>query len=633
MSDADATTSERLRYRFDNLMARGTPAMIGLLGLVSLAAVGGIAVLLTLTGLNAEGEAPMGFVDAFWFGLMRTLDAGTMGGDGPGWVYRAVGLTVTLCGIFIVSTLIGVINSGVEARLDELRKGRSRVVESGHTLILGFSPQVFTIVSELVEANANNADGCIVILAEGDKVEMEEAVRERVPDLRTTRVVCRSGSPMALADLAMVSVKTAKSVIVLSPEGDDPDASVIKSILAITNAPDRRTAPYHIVAVIQEPANLEAARLVGKGEAEIILAGDLISRITVQTCRQSGLSVVHTELLDFGGDEIYFKEEPALVGKTFGASLSMFEDSSVIGLRRQNGKVLLNPPMDEVIHAGDQVIAVSEDDDTIRLSGQTPSFDAAAIVERTPSALHPERTLILGWNWRAPLIVAGLDAYVAPGSTVTAIADLDEGEAGAVDVREGLKNQELDYRVGDTTSRKLLESLGVETYDHILVLCSDQLDAQKSDSRVLVTLLHLRDMSEKLQKDFAIVSEMLDVRNRELAEVTKADDFIVSEKLVSLLLTQVSENKDLAPVFEDLFDPDGSEIYVKPAADYIKPGVEVDFYTVVEAARRRGEIALGYKLLAKERDASASYGVVVNPDKSAKVRFAEGDKLVVIAES
>ena len=38
---------------------------------------------------------------------------------------------------------------------------------------------------------------------------------------------------------------------------------------------------------------------------------------------------------------------------------------------------------------------------------------------------------------------------------------------------------------------------------------------------------------------------MLDVRNRELAEVTQADDFIVSDKLVSLMLAQVSENKDL----------------------------------------------------------------------------------------
>jgi hypothetical protein len=35
---------------------------------------------------------------------------------------------------------------------------------------------------------------------------------------------------------------------------------------------------------------------------------------------------------------------------------------------------------------------------------------------------------------------------------------------------------------------------------------------------------------------FSIVSEMLDLRNRELMESAKVDDFIVSDHLVSLML-------------------------------------------------------------------------------------------------
>ena len=633
MDPDEPTFGERARYAFDNLMARGTPAMIGLLGLASAVVIGLVAGLLVATGLNADGDDGMSLPDAVWYGLMRTMDAGAVGGDGAGWLYRAVGLVVTLFGIFVVSTLIGVINAGVEARLDELRKGRSKVVESGHTLILGWSPQVFTVVSELIEAAANQESACVVILATADKVEMEDALRERLPERRTTRIVCRSGSPMDLADLDMVRVQTTKAVLVLSPEGDDPDADVIKTILAITNGPGRRKEPYHIVAVVQEPENLEAARLVGRDEAHIVLAGDLISRITVQTCRQSGLSVVHTELLDFGGAEIYFKEEPRLAGRTFGDTLSAYADSVVLGLRRADGTVLLNPPMGTLVGVGDRIVAVSEDDDTIVLGPDAPPVDEGAIVAAPASLPAPERTLLLGWNWRAPRIVEGLDAYVAPGSLVTVVAPVDEDEADAPSLRSLLTNQELRWHQGEPTSRAQLEALGVADYDHILVLCAEGVDPQKSDSRVLITLLHLRDMAEKAHKDFAIVSEMLDARNRELAEVTRADDFIVSERLVSLLLAQLAENKELVPVFEDLFDADGSELYVKPARDYVRLGVEVDFYTVTEAARRRGQVALGYKRAAQERDASAHYGVVVNPDKRQKVRFDEGDKLVVLAES
>ena len=92
--------------------------------------------------------------------------------------------------------------------------------------------------------------------------------------------------------------------------------------------------------------------------------------------------------------------------------------------------------------------------------------------------------------------------------------------------------------------------------------------------------------SEGSNRPFSIVSEMLDPRNRVLAEVARADDFIVGNRLVALLLAQVSENKELNAVFQDLFDPEGSEIYLKLASNYVTIGKPVNFYTVVEAARR-----------------------------------------------
>jgi hypothetical protein len=164
------------------------------------------------------------------------------------------------------------------------------------------------------------------------------------------------------------------------------------------------------------------------------------------------------------------------------------------------------------------------------------------------------------------------------------------------------------------------------------VLAYDHLDPQKADARTLITLLHLRDIAERHDHPFSIVSEMLDTRNRALAEVTKADDFIVSDKLVSLMLAQISENKRLNALFADLFDPEGSEVYLKLASNYVRTGVPVNFYTVVEAARQKGEVALGYRIKAHSRDAERAYGVVVNPAKSAPVTFAEWDRVVVLAE-
>jgi voltage-gated potassium channel Kch len=542
---------------------------------------------------------------------------------------------VTVGGVFIISALIGILTTGLENRLEALKKGRSRVIETDHTVILNWSAHVFTIVSELVEANANRRKPCIVVMAAHDKVEMESEIKEKVASTGNTKVVCRSGNPIDHADLKIIGLETCRSIIILSSECENPDAEVIKTILAITNGPGRREKPYHIVAAIRDPQNLEVARMVGKNEVELVLAGNLVSRIIAQTCRQSGLSVVYTELLNFGGDEIYFKEEKTLTGKRFGDALGAYEKSTVIGVFSAREETpFLNPPMDRLIEAGDSIIAVSEDNDTVTLSGRTDiRIEEKAIRQAKAVKPAPEKTLIIGWNWRAPLIINALNAYVPPGSSIMVLADEPQGKEEIKRACAGCKNVAVSYLVGDVTDRKTLEGAGFQGFDHVIILCSDALDREQADARALITLLHMRDMAEKAGKFPPVVTEMLDMRNRELAEVTRADDFIVSDSLVSLVMTQVSENKALMPVLADIFDPEGSEIYMKSAVDYIQPGTPVSFYTAVEAARRRGEIAIGYRIQKLSHDAAKAYGVVINPDKSGAVTFAEDDRMIVIAES
>jgi hypothetical protein len=98
------------------------------------------------------------------------------------------------------------------------------------------------------------------------------------------------------------------------------------------------------------------------------------------------------------------------------------------------------------------------------------------------------------------------------------------------------------------------------------------------------------------------------------------------------MMSQLSENAELFDVFTDIFDPEGAEIYLKPASDYVVVGEPVNFYTVVEAARRRGETTLGYRLVSEAKDADKAYGVHTNPKKSTQVVFTSADKVIVIAE-
>ncbi|NJO90004.1 MAG: hypothetical protein HC831_14440 [Chloroflexia bacterium] len=145
-------------------------------------------------------------------------------------------------------------------------------------------------------------------------------------------------------------------------------------------------------------------------------------------------------------------------------------------------------------------------------------------------------------------------------------------------------------------------------------------------------MLHIRNFAEKKGKKLNIVSEMFDQNNRELAAVTKADDFIISDNLISRMLTQLSETRDLKKVFDDLFDADGSEIYLKDAIKYVKPNVPVNFYTVLESAAEKGETAIGYRIVEMAHSIEDNYGIFINPLKSEKVTFTEEDKIIVLAE-
>jgi hypothetical protein len=363
----------------------------------------------------------------------------------------------------------------------------------------------------------------------------------------------------------------------------------------------------------------------------LIDKSETISRLIVQTSRQSGLSAAYTDLLDFDGAEIYFREDPALVGRSFRDAVHAYESCTVIGLRDSRGAVRLNPPPDTQLGQGDDVIAIAEDDaDLLAAVAQSPdgNVDEAAIVNSRPHEAKPQRSLILGWNKRAAAVINELDDYVVPGSTVKVVANW-EGAAAVIerDCAE-LGNMTVEFERGDTTSRRMLDALEPHGYDHVIVLCySDLLPTQRADARTLVTLLHLRDMVDRSGVPFTITSEMLDDRNRELAEVTKVDDVIVSDKLISLLVTQISENRHLTAVFDELFAAEGSELYMRPAGDYVRLGESTTFRTLVEAASRRGEVAIGYRIVD-----GGGGGVVVNPTKSEELVLSDADRIVVLAE-
>ncbi|CAF3595603.1 unnamed protein product [Rotaria sp. Silwood1] len=273
----------------------------------------------------------------------RILDLSAAAHD-EGLKHRVISGIIVLCGLVIVAILIGAIVTFMGEKLNELKEGYTTVIEKNHTIILGWSSKIFDIIYELIIANENQRNPSIVILTSKDNSEIN--------------------------DLNKLSLNQARSIIILAPELNNPDVRIIKTILAIRNNPRRNNINFHIVADIKERINLEAAIIAGGDEALFVYANEIIARIIAQSCRQRGLSVILATLLSFQNDEIYFKHESALVGKTFYDAVFPYDKCSVIGLMLSDGTVKIFPRLNTIINIDDQIIVIAEDDDKIILSSE-----------------------------------------------------------------------------------------------------------------------------------------------------------------------------------------------------------------------------------------------------------------------
>ncbi len=602
----------RVRYWFDCMMERGSAARILLLFVVMIAAVCLIGVIAFLVGREN------GLFYELWNSFNHTLDAGTLAGDATGNIPYLIMMTLaTLLGLFVTSVLIGIISSAVEDKVNALREGNSIVMEEEHTVIIGFDIYVYDILRELIEANSNKKKACVVILGEQSAEEMEDEIAAHIRNLRTTRVICRSGRLYEQHSFEMCGLENSKSVIVNIHD----DVDTIKTLLALSaylkdnepSDPDLR-----IVATIQEGQHEEAAQIAGGERTRIIYVKNVIARIIANTCRQHGLSQVITELFNFSGNEMYFESIAKLAGRTFREACLSFSNAVAVGLYA-GGEVCLNPPMDTVIGEDDRIILLEEDDGTYKLHAVKQAAEEAIADAGSEEIWQPRPLFIIGSNDKLPTILSEYDPYVPAGTRVVIIDDdLDENrlpECANLDIRQ--------FRYALT--RDFLSDI-MESDVNILLLNDDSEDEERADAQTLLWLIQLRDIANRNDRHLSITTELHSVENQKLASPARVDDFVVSSNFANLLMAQIAENPEISPIIEELLDDAGSEFYMKPAGQYVRPGVPVDFYTVTESAARKGEICIGYRHLTNPPS-----DVVINPDKEEEIVFGDGDQVIVIA--
>lgn len=632
---------DQLAYRVDYWLSNYPAAKTAFLLMIT----GVLIVIGALLYLPADDEADA-LHEALWSSWCFVADPGTHAEqDGMGG--RLVAFTITIGGMLIFALMIGIVSDTISDRMDDLNKGLSRVMEAQHTVLLGWSDKTIPTILELANAFESEGGGTVVILAEKDKGDMEEEVKERCgPWLRGTQVVCRSGTPIRVEDLRRVSAGTAKSIIVMADENassaDESDAKALRIMLSLTGLPDFIRSEAHAVVELCDLDNKELVHLVGGAKVETVVAHDVVGRLMIQCARQPGLGMVMEALLGFEGCEFYMAEWPELVGVTFGDISLRFADAIPIGIKtrktaRRDSKIHLNPPDDMVFTDGDELVVLAEDDDTY--SPAPKMFDCS---DKDPPLLPAprqvaEEILFCGWRRDMHHTIIALDAMVAPDSTLHLMCDKevvtseDDEHPGMVNIlaefihgsnlsewyeQAGtprdknhlgedlpqLQNLKLNFITGMHTQRKELEKLPLEKYDSVLILATEdsECDMETTDSASLACLLRIRDIVNRRHREAEtpeedrpkqdLISEILDSRTKDLVDMlgSAGDERVgrvMSNSLISAALAMISENREVNSLLAELLSADGDEAYVRDVRRYIHDGEKASFFTVMRRAR------------------------------------------------
>lgn len=623
---------DRARYLFDRTLARSTGALLGWLALGCLTLVVPVSALLVWTDPQAPPTVT-GRLTAVWRTSAETLRLSGVTGAPLRMLLAAVlGLIALLC----VSTVVGVITTGLGDRLAELRRGRSTVVEHGHTVVLGWSEQVFTVVAELFTARSGRGRHVVTVLADRDSADMHTELTTRLGIADTSRLVCRTGAPTDPEALALVNPGAARSVLILPC--DDSDTGVIRTLLALRALLGPRTGP-RLVATVRDGRHLHAARLAAGPRSTVLEADRTAARLLVQSARQPGLPAALHDLLDFSGAEFHTVEVPGPADRPYEELALSFEDACVVGILRADGTPHLTPPPDTVLRPGDRLVTVAHDDHSGTATDCRDHIDATALAAAVEQADGPTRTLLLGWNRRAQFVAEILRRTSQPGSVLDVVTDPDTDPPEAathLSHSDDSSRLRVRHHTGDPTCFAALRALDPSRYDSVIVLRDENPLPDENapaparpDDKTLLTLLMLKAHEQETGRGMHVVAELHDHRARLLAPLGTTSDVVVRGELTALLMTQISHNPDLAAVFEEIFTARGGALALRCATDYIRPGLEASFATVTAAALARGQAAIGYRSNDPCAD-SQSPGVRLCPGQSERRAWTAQDEVLVL---
>ena len=486
-----------------------------------------------------------GFIDAFANGSLKWLltPNAILEIDNPNTLFLAV-IVLIVGMVLLTGTIIALTTNLIKEYFQKKKSGSGKIYLSNHIVVLNWNNKVPELVADLLNVEEENVT--LVILADIDKFYAEKQILNAInrlnnkdKELSNLSVLVKTGDPLIASDLSDISIEEAITIIIMNKgtyenvtkDMSKSDLNVIKTILSIGRIKFKHTPP--IVAEIKRIETKEKIETMGKIVQTLkphtllpICFDRRLGQIIAQTIINSKMEDVYLSLFSFEGSEVY-----CLKDTSFDDCLN--HQTDCVPLARK-GKNLF------VLALNDKVINKRTNEKIEIKSFKTKQYEEATNLE----------VYIVGKNNKLDFILSAFAEYK--------------------------KIYHTDFKskwISEDDLEGFVDEVNKSTNLITIVLLSDEYqDRDSLDANVINNLIYLEGKIKR--KDINIIVELLDPKNDNIIKDFNINNTIISNKIISLLLSKLALIEDTGSFYENLLtlaineeEEDDQEVIIRPAVE------------------------------------------------------------------
>ena len=438
------------------------------------------------------------------------------------WIMMVLAIVIVIVGLVLFSgAIIATVTTALRAYIDKKSHAKGKILIDNHFVILNWNSKVPEMIYNLMLKGFKNN---IVVLSERSKEYVESELKSLfltndIHQKFKANLIVKEGDSLLRSNLEDISIENASQICVMVGENiaDGDDDNIINSDLLNLKI-ILRLGSFNIRNDCQIVVETDSDETRGQIENLSYTVSSLkkmnivpvsfnkkIGQIIAQSLVAPQMGDLYDELFSFAGAEFY--------------SIESDEDIETY-LKKHNEAIPVYKEDKQLFVLADE----ENDTNKCRNNAYSNNLKLEPVVRETVTT---DAIFIIGDNSKKEFLLENLERSKNYGEIDFELKHYNKVE-----------NAQLIEDIKNTPGPK-----------KILILSDDQVGAESYDANVFVTLIELSKAFPN-KENITYITELLDSRNLSSIRDFNIHNTIISNKMMSLLITQLAMNKQSKRFFE-----------------------------------------------------------------------------------